>query len=301
MGASRVPGPLGALTSDVAWERSRLPWQLETRALTCPAPPGALDGSRQSQPPAAWQSREVEKSIQDSVTTSVAMLSWDGFVRAHVYDPAARAFSQQGEEFVRLGSMSHHEAATWVNAQRNALLIHVRDQHNSPLGRAYAELKKPRDRLPSLEGSLARQRAKFPNATETELYEAVIRSGGKTNTSVNRMSVAFRMAGPALLVVDIAVSAHLVMSAPREARGRVAAREAGGLVGAGLGGWGGAKAGCWAGAGVGVWFKGVGAAPGCLVGAVGGALGLGYAGSEIGSSAGEMAWDAAETTLRWVE
>lgn len=301
MSAFRTPGPTGMLLSSPIGGQCR---RDDLQGLAGPswgqaAPPSPVDESSQSHAPEQWQSLEVVKSATSAVSGPVALMTWDSFVRAYVYDPAARAISEQGQEFVRNGTMTHREAASWVNAQRNALLLHVRDDLNTPLGRAYAEYKKPRSALPSLDTVLEGKRLRTPGASETELLTAVIQSGGRTRASTNRLAMTFRFAGPALIGVDIVLSGYIIAQAAPEDRGRVAAGQVGGIVGGGAGGWAGAKLGCAGGAAVGVWFKVVGAVPGCAIGGIGGALGLGYAGSRVGSAAGEYLWDAADSIVRW--
>jgi hypothetical protein len=67
---------------------------------------------------------------------------------------------------------------------------------------------------------------------------------GKSRAVVNRFAAVSRVAGPATIVLQITVSAMVISSAAPEDRGRVAAKEAGG-VGVGMvSGWGGAWAGC---------------------------------------------------------
>ena len=300
MGAYRTQGPTGnELFSPLRPPLQRPLIDTGTLVQSCSAPPGVLNTPDSESASEQWRTAEVVKTATSTVAPSAAMLTWDSFVRSHVYEPAARAISQQGEELVRSGAMSPREAAAWVNAQRNALLIHVRDNRNTPLGRSISEMLKPRDQLPDLDTLVERNRARRPGASETELLNAVISSGAKTRRSVNRMAVVIRFSGPVAVGIDIVMSGYLIAEAAPEDRARVAAGQVGGVVGGGVGGWAGAKLGCAGGAAVGVWFKVVGAVPGCAIGAIGGALGLGYAGSQLGNSAGEYLWDAAETHIRW--
>jgi hypothetical protein len=241
------------------------------------------------------------RAAANSVTGEIAQLTYDAFIRKYVYEPAARALSEQAELMVRRGLLTSKQAAEWVNAERNTLLISLRDEKNSPLGRAISEYLKPRDKLPSVSDLLKKYSEKMPAATEEELFEAIIKSGARTRGSVNKVGVVLRRVGPVLIGVNIAVSAYLVATAPPGQKGRTAAREAGGLLGGLGGGWVGAEGGCEAGAVVGVWFEGVGAVPGCAIGAVLGGFGLGWWGSEAGSKFGEWTFDAANTAITWVE
>lgn len=225
-----------------------------------------------------------------SVTGEIsAQLTWDSFVRIYFYDPAAEAISKQGKAFVTSGRMTAEEAAQWVNAQRNSLVVAVRDQRNSPLGRAYAEWLKPRSSLPTTEELVAKKLAK--GLDRAGALEAVIESAGSTRASVNKLAVVFRWAGPAAIAVDLSFSAYVVWKAPASDRGRVAARQAGGTAGAlSFGFLGGLAVGAICSTGF-----------GCLILVGVGAAGSGYVGHEMGKDAGEFYYDSARSLLHWVE
>lgn len=239
-------------------------------------------------------------AVQAVTTPWAAQTTLDAFVRMYFYAPAARAIAQQGEALVRAGRMTTQEAAGWVVAQRNALVVATRDAKNSPLGRALSEYLKPRDRLPTVASLMEKARARNPGASEQKILEAIIKGAGETRGWVNRVSVVMRIAGPALVALDLAFSAYVVSQEAPERRGRKAAGQAGRIAGGVGGGWGGAKAGCAGGAAIGVWFEGVGAAPACLVGGVIGMLGLGYAGSKTGEEIGGALYDGGEVVLEWL-
>lgn len=279
--ADKIPTPLNGGAIDAG--------TLASMRHQSPASSGLVNES-----PRSVMSQEA-KAVVDTVAGNAALLSYDAFIRKYVYEPACQAISRQGEEFVRQNIMTRADAANWVNAQRNSLLLSLRDERNSPLGRAYAEYLKPRGQLPSV-ADLAK---KYPGATQDEIFNAIIQSGSRTRGSVNKLAVVFRWAGPVLMVASVAVSAHLVAEAPPNQRWRVASREAGGIVGGVGGGWAGAKAGCATGALVGVWFEGVGAIPGCAIGAIAGGLGGGWAGSSAGSWIGERAFDWTNSVVVW--
>jgi hypothetical protein len=242
---------------------------------------------------------ESVRSAANATASEIGQLTYDSFIRKYVYQPAAQAISQQGEEFVRKGLLTRKTAAEWVVAQRNGLLTSIRDEKNTPLGRAISEYLKPRDNLPTTDGLLAKYAAKNPKATTEELYEAIILSGARTSGSVNKVSLRLRCGGLALIVVNVGVSAYLVAQAPPGQKGRLAARELGGLTGGIAGGWAGAELGCEAGALVGVWFEGIGAVPGCAIGAIVGGFGLGWAASEAGSALGEWTFHTGSTFVQW--
>jgi hypothetical protein len=264
--------------------------------------PGPLRDLGQS-PDAATSfvhSREA-RAAENTAVDTVVQMTYDAFIRKYVYEPAAKAISQQAQTLVTDGYLGRAKAAEWVNSERNALLINIRDERSSPLGRAISEYLKPRDKLPGVDTLVQKYSAKMPGATEDEVFVAIVRSGARTRQSVNRLAVALRWGGPVLLAVNIGFSAYLIREAPPDQRARVAAREIGGMAGGMVGGWAGAKGGCLAGSAIGVWFEGVGAVPGCAAGAIIGALGVGWAGSELGSYAGEATYDFSQTVVDWVE
>ena len=179
-----------------------------------------------------------------------------------------------------------------VNA-RNELVVEFR-KPLSPFGKAYSEILKSGSKLPQ-PGELL---------TKKGSIEAVLESVGKSRASVNRLSMVFRVAGPALIVLDITITTVVVMRAPPEQRGRVAAREYTGL-GAGVaGGAGGAWAGCATLATLGspslvVPVVGEVTEGGlCLVGGILGGFGVGWLSREAGKKAGEAVYDFV-TTFRW--
>lgn len=220
-----------------------------------------------------------------------APMTWDAFWRA-AYGRADQALQAQANALLKRGNISPVEYEALVKA-RNELVKEFR-KPLSPFGKAYSEILKPSSRLPR-PGELLSKKGSI---------EAVLESVGKSRASVNRLSFVFRAAGPALLVLDITVTTVVVMKAPAEQRGRVAAREYTGL-GAGVaGGVGGAWAGCATLAALGspsLLIPVVGEVTEgglCLVGGILGGLGVGWLGREAGKKVGETAYDFV-TTFRW--
>src|SRR5437762_2571853 len=111
MAPNRQPGPI--------CQEGR-PVSIEDDTLMCRAPyshPGSIGGPQQAAAaPVTLRSEEV-RATANSVTANVAPLGYDAFVRKYVYEPAAQAVSEQGEELVRKGLLSRARAAEWVNAQ----------------------------------------------------------------------------------------------------------------------------------------------------------------------------------------
>ena len=116
---------------------------------------------------------------------------------------------------------------------------------------------------------------------------------GKSRATVNRLSMVFRVAGPALLALDITITTIVVMKAAPEQRGRVAAREYTGLGFGVAGGAGGAWAGCVTLAALGSptlappFVGEVAEGTLCVVGGILGGSGVGWAGREAGETAGD--------------
>ena len=245
--------------------------------------------------PSRHQTGEVRGAEEAEIaqTATIAQLTYDAFIRKYVYDPAARAISEQGEKLSQQGILTSRQAAEWVNAQRNKLLLAVRDEKNSPLGKRLSEYLKPREKLPQTSDLVAKYAQKMPEATEEEVFTAIIKSGARTRESVNKLGFALRWAGPVLVGVNIVAAGYLVYEAPPQERGRTAAQQAGEIGG----GWAAGEGGCEAGAAVGVWFEGVGAVPGCVIGAIAfGALG----GWAVGKVA-VWSFDEGNTFVEWVE
>ena len=220
-----------------------------------------------------------------------APMTWDAFWRS-AYGNADKVLQAHANELLKRGNVSQAEYEALVNA-RNDLVVEFR-KPLSPFGKAYSEILKSRSALPQ-PGELL---------TKKGTIEAVLESVGKSRASVNRMSMVFRVAGPALIVLDITITTVVVMRAPAEQRARTAAREYTGL-GAGVaGGSGGAWAGCATLAALGspslvVPIVGeVTEGSLCLAGGILGGLGGGWLSREAGKRAGEAAYDFV-TTFRW--
>ena len=267
-----------------------------TMALTKHRPPGCLgispgeDGAREPLMQHVFLSPAFQESIQ--VTSSMtAPMAWDSYWRM-AYDSADKVLQAQANELLKRGNITKLEFEELVKA-RNRLVVELR-KPLSPFGKQYSEILKSASKLPQPGELLAKKGT----------VEAVLESVGKSRASVNRLSMVFRVAGPALLVLDITITTIVVMKAPPEQRGRVAAREYTGL-GAGVGGGaGGAWAGCVALAALGspsllVPIVGeVTEGTLCVVGGILGGIGGGWAGRETGKAAGEVVYDFV-TTFRW--
>ncbi|HKQ23251.1 MAG TPA: hypothetical protein VJT81_02270 [Burkholderiales bacterium] len=230
------------------------------------------------------------ESVQ--VTDNMAApMAWDSYWRM-AYDRADKVLQAQANELLKRGNITKLEFDNLVKA-RNTLVEEFR-KPLSPFGKQYSEILKPASKLPQPGGLL----------TKKGSIEAVLESVGKSRAAVNRLSMVFRVAGPGLLVLDITITTVVVMKAPPEQRGRVAAREYTGL-GAGVaGGVGGAWAGCVALAALGsptLLLPVVGEVTEgtlCAVGGILGGIGVGWVGREAGKATGEAVYDFV-TTFRW--
>lgn len=218
-------------------------------------------------------------------------LTWDAYVR-DTYSRLNAALQRQATALLDRGGVTEAEARALVE-QRNLILAEVRGRV-SPFGRLYSEILKPSTSLPQFDNLLLHKGS----------IEAVITSVGKTRAVVNTLTARLRWAGRATIVLQITISAVLIIEAKPADRARVAAGQAGAMAGGVAGGWAGAWAGC-AGASalaspslaIPIWGEiGVGGA--CLIGGTISGLGLGAAGAYAGEKAGGAVYDYV-TRLRW--
>lgn len=235
--------------------------------------------------PSGVQYSSVAKTTVETTMPVGAQLGWDAYVRL-LYDQANKAIQQQANALLVRGNITTEEARVLVESQRNGLVREFR-KPLTPWGRLYSEILKPSNNLPTLEKLVA----------EKGSIEAVMQSVGKTRVVVNRIAVVSRVAGPAVVILSITLSAVAIAQAPADQRGRVAAVEAGGTLGGLGGGMGGAWAGCVAGASLAspslvipFWGE-VTEGGACLMGGIVGGLGFGYAGDKLGRAGGGAAYD----------
>src|SRR5262249_9405113 len=225
-----MPGPTCSYELGDAWVDA------ETLALTrnrAPVPHGT-NSCEENPGTSLTQQVLVSPVFRETVQVTdnmAAPMAWDSYWRM-AYDRADKVLQAQANELLKRGNITKLEFDELVKARH--VLVEEFRKPLSPFGKAYSEILKPASRLPQPAELLARKGS----------IEAVLESVGKSRAAVNRLSMVFRVAGPALIVLDITVTTIVVMRAPAEQRGRVAAREYTGL-GVGLaGGAGGAWAGC---------------------------------------------------------
>lgn len=285
MGNSRLPGVIGLAGEDHDIDDGTM-----VRASSPDPRSVGMDPTWQSPLEQVLLSPAVRNTVQLS-NDLTAPMTWDSFWRA-AYGRADQALQAQANELLKRGNVSRAEYDALVKA-RNTLVAEFR-KPLSPFGRAYSEILKSSARLPQPGELLTRKGS----------IEAVLESVGKSRASVNRLSLVFRVAGPALIVLDITVTTVVVMKAPADQRARTAAREYTGLGVGVAGGAGGAWAGCVTLAALGspslvVPVVGEVTEGGlCLVGGILGGLGVGWLGREAGKAAGESVYDYV-TTFRW--
>jgi hypothetical protein len=175
------------------------------------------------------------KGALDVPLGGIANYTWDAYWRA-AYQKAAAAIEQQAQELSRTGALGAKEAAEWSVAQRNALVIEMR-RPLTPFGQFYSETLKPAKSLPSIEQLVVKKGS----------FEAVIKGTARTRMAVNKIAFIARVAGPALIVIDVIATVVIIEAAPPNERGRTAAREIGGVAGSVVVGRYGGLAGAWAG------------------------------------------------------
>jgi hypothetical protein len=287
MGNSRVPGVVGT---------SARPHDVDDGTLIRSQSP--RPGTTGLGDATAWHAAPEQVLLSPAFRNTVqvssdmaAPMAWDAFWRS-AYGRADQVLQAHANELLKRGNITRVEYDALVNA-RNDLVVEFR-KPLSPFGKAYSEILKPGTRLPQPGELLTRKGS----------IEAVLESVGKSRASVNRLSMVFRVAGPALVVLDITITTVVVMRAPPEQRARTAAREYTGLGFGVAGGAGGAWAGCATLATLGspslvlpivgeVTEGGL-----CLVGGIVGGFGGGWLSREVGKKAGETAYDIV-TTFRW--
>jgi RHS repeat-associated protein len=197
--------------------------------------------------------------------------TWSGLIR-RVYDLRDARTSARAEEMVARGIMTKKGAMTWRVEQRNDLIRRLRSIDN-PVGREYANMLKPLDKLATPEGLLMKGKSPME----------IIRT--KPNLRADKWGRRLRVAGPTLMILGAVVDIVDVAQAPEEERLRV-------LLGKG-GGYAGAASFASAGGRGGVWLGGF--VPHPLGRVVGGGIGLvggGIIGGMMGEQAGYNAYDA---------
>jgi hypothetical protein len=287
MGNSRRPGPTCTTKGDCIDDG--------TMCLSSSPTPGPVCISSSPEPPRPLTDDVLLSPVfQEAVQITdnmAAPMTWDSYWRM-AYDRADKVLQAQANELLKRGNITRQEFDQLVEA-RNKLVQEFR-KPLSPFGRQYSEILKPVSELPQPAELLARKGS----------VEAVLESVGKSRAAVNRLSMVFRVAGPALLVLDITITTIVVMRAPAEQRGRVAAREYTGLGVGVASGAGGAWAGCVSLAALGsptLVLPVVGEVTEgtlCAVGGILGGFGVGWLGREAGKAGGETVYDFV-TTFRW--
>lgn len=158
----------------------------------------------------------------------------------------------------------------------------------------YSEILKPSDKMPTLD-QLVKKKGSF---------EAVLRSVGKTNATVNRLAGVLRIAGPFTVALDLTMTAVVVKVAKPEEREREAVRMGGGMAAAAVAGTTGMWAGCatlaaLASPSLVIPIVGeITEATACFVGGVLGGMGLGSLGRWVGEGVATTTYDSA-TAWEW--
>jgi hypothetical protein len=287
MGNSRRPGPMCTTKGDYIDE--------ETMCLSLSPTPGPVCiASRPEPAPPLTEDVLLSPVFQEAVQITdnmAAPMTWDSYWRM-AYDRADKVLQAQANELLKRGNITRQEFDRLVKA-RNTLVEEFR-KPLSPFGKQYSEILKPVSKLPQPAELLAKKGS----------VEAVLESVGKSRAAVNRLSTVFRVAGPALFVLDMTITTIVVMKAPPDQRRRVAAREYTGLGVGVASGAGGVWAGCVTLAALGsptLVLPVVGEVTEgtlCAVGGLLGGIGVGWVGREAGKAGGEAVYDFV-TTFRW--
>jgi hypothetical protein len=175
------------------------------------------------------------KETLDVSIGGIADYTWDSYWRA-AYQKAAAVIEQQARQLYETGALDAKAAAEWSVAQRNALVLEMR-KPLTPFGKFFSETIKPAKSLPTLDQLVARKGS----------FDAVIKGTARTRMAVNKLAFVARVAGPALIVIDVVATVVIIEAAPPEERGRTAAREIGGVTGSLVVGRYGGLTGAWAG------------------------------------------------------
>lgn len=205
----------------------------------------------------------LEAYATEPVYISLASIAvHDANTRLDMYASGLPGIEARVQELIARG-VPAETAYRWGYELRGALMAEARDA-SSPLGRYIAEMMKKEQPPPEFFIQ------KYGSAEQAALRLA------KSNPFVTRTMVGVRVAGTAVVIVGVGLSAREVMNAPPLDRWHVLARESGGVLGSTAGAWGGMKLG-------GLIGGDVGGPPGAAVGAfVGGCIG-----ACIGNSAGQ--------------
>lgn len=236
---------------------------------------------------------QVREKVEFAFSTAQTW-TWDTYNRL-IYNKFAEGIARQANMLLERGNVTRAEVEALVEGQRNAFLIKTRDRL-TPFGRMYSEILKPSTDLPSVDSLLKKKGS----------LEAILRSVGKTRATVNRMAMFVKYAGPAMITVEIVLTAVVIKLAPKEEQGREAAK-----LGTGAGGaLGGTLLGAWAGCATFAAFASptllvpivgeVTTGGACLVGSLIGGVGGGMAGRWAGEKVGAATYDWV-TEWEWVD
>jgi hypothetical protein len=226
------PGPVGVGENRPSIDRGTL-------ALV--ASPAAAPGA----PPTDQQSFERTLALlQAELANAGAHGAVDGASRAR-YDRLIRDYRDDVLVRVRAGRLTWAQAAREASEIRNQVMTMVR-AHTTPIGRAYAEKRKPVGR--TLNELIARKTVELhgPAANFTKLspeqqnrvYAAIVQSAGKSDPYLTPLMRRVSVAGRALLAFSLAISVYNVATADNKAAaaGREVAVTGGGIAGGVAGG-----------------------------------------------------------------
>jgi hypothetical protein len=164
---------------------------------------------------------DILKSAQDALESASAKFSTDVISDAGVrarYAAGIKRVSQLVQSEVDSGRMSIADGAKYCNQLRNQISLETR-KATSPVGRAYAEKKKPVG--PTLPESLDKYSRKLYGKPFSSLSDAersrtsysVIESAGRNDAVVTSGTQKLRIAGKVGILITGALAAHAILQA----------------------------------------------------------------------------------------
>ncbi|WP_174279524.1 hypothetical protein [Sphingomonas bacterium] len=159
------------------------------------------------------------ETIKSDVTVAALHGAWDGTLRG-LYTQAIMQMSAELEMQANAGLITWADAAREANRARNEILMATRGR-NTPVGRAFSQALKEEGK--TLNRMIAEKtiQLKGPGsefgkltAAEQELvFAKVVQSAGKSRGSVNRGMLWASRGGKAILILSVAISVYVVLTA----------------------------------------------------------------------------------------
>src|SRR5690606_16352463 len=205
-------------------------------------PPGETDQpdfrDASAEPEASGEGAAVPKAVKDAAVGTALQANKtaaDSVQRLALQDQIGAV---RDELLEQVGDKSDEALRKEAVTKRNEATLKTREKL-SHLGRGASEGQKPSNKLPTVEGEVAKRTARvdadvqagkrppFPDesARQRGITQEVIKGGGRGNQGVNLGARAARGLGPALLALGVGIAVNEVIQAPEGDRARTAARE----------------------------------------------------------------------------